>query len=135
LAELLQQLCEAAIGRAQLPIKLSIEGDRSYPPDVQVALYRITQEALNNVIKYAHATEVRLELLQTDSFVEIAVRDDGIGFDKTKVPANHFGLKIMQERAEAIGAEIQIVSTPGAGSHVTVTWCDNPNCMEDEEDE
>jgi nitrate/nitrite-specific signal transduction histidine kinase len=135
LAELLKQLCEAAVGRSQLPIKLSIEGDREYPPDVQVALYRITQEALNNVIKYAHAKEVRLELLQTDSFVEIAVRDDGIGFDRTSVPANHFGLKIMQERAEAIGAELQIVSTPGAGSHITVTWCDNPDCLEDEEDE
>lgn len=135
LAELLKQLCEAAVGRAQLPIKLSIEGERSYPPDVQVALYRITQEALNNIIKYAHATEVRLELLQTDTFVEIAVRDDGIGFDRENVAANHFGLKIMQERAAAIGAQLQIISTPGSGSHVTVTWCDNPDCLEDDDDE
>ncbi len=135
LAELLRQLCEAAVGRIQLPIQLSIEGERSYPPDVQVALYRITQEALNNVIKYAHAEEVRLELLQTDSFVEIAIRDNGIGFDRETVAANHFGLKIMQERAEAIGAALLIVSTPGGGTHVTVTWCDNPQCLEDEDDE
>lgn len=133
LAELLQQLCEAAVGRVQLPVKLSIEGERNYPPDVQVALYRITQEALNNVMKYAHASEVRLELLQTEKFVEIAVRDNGTGFDPQHIPANHFGLKIMQERAQAIGAQLQIVSSPGAGTHITVTWCDDPDCLEEED--
>lgn len=135
LADLLQQLTDAALGRAQLPVKLSVEGERTYPPDVQVALYRITQEALNNVIKYAHASEVKLELLQTDAFVEIAIRDNGSGFDKENVPNNHFGLKIMQERAASIGAKLQIVSTPGAGTHITVTWCDDPDCLEDEDDD
>lgn len=134
LAELLKQLSEAAVGRVQLPLTLSVEGEREYPPDVQVALYRITQEALNNIIKYARATEVRLELLQTPQFVEIAVRDNGIGFDRDQVAANHFGLKIMQERAESIGAELQIVSKPGAGTHITVTWCEAPDCLEDEND-
>ncbi len=61
--DLLKQLCEALTGRARLPIRLTVEGDRPLPPDVQVALYRIAQESLNNVFKYPRATQVDVHLI------------------------------------------------------------------------
>jgi signal transduction histidine kinase len=132
LSDLLKQLTESAIGRSRLPVRLSVEGSREVPADIKIAFYRIIQEALNNVVKYANAKDVKLELLQTASFIEVSVRDNGVGFDAEKVTANHFGLRIMRERADSIGAELRIVSEIGQGTHVTVTWND-PDIEEEEE--
>ncbi|MGE5776970.1 MAG: two-component regulator propeller domain-containing protein, partial [Chloroflexota bacterium] len=62
LPDLLRQLCESLIGRARLPIQLRVEGTRKLPSDLQICLYRITQEALNNVIKHAKATQALVTL-------------------------------------------------------------------------
>ena len=131
LSDLLKQLTESAVGRSRLPVRLSVEGTRELPADVKIAFYRIVQEALNNVVKYSNAKEVKLELLQTTSFIEVSVRDNGVGFEVDQVTANHFGLRIMRERADSIGAELRIVSEIGQGTHVTVTW--NDPDMEEEE--
>jgi signal transduction histidine kinase len=127
LSDLIRQLCEAFIGRSRLPIKLSIEGDCKLPPEVQVACYRIAQESLNNVFKYARATQVDVNLFITYSCVRFVVCDNGIGFDMSSMKPTSLGLRIMRERAEAIGAEFQISSTPGAGTCVELTWNENPN--------
>jgi PAS domain S-box-containing protein len=127
LSDLIRQLCEAFIGRSRLPIKLSIEGDCKLPPEVQVACYRIAQESLNNVFKYARATQVDVNLFITSSCVRFVVCDNGIGFDMSSMKPTSLGLRIMRERAEAIGAEFQISSTPGAGTCVELTWNENPN--------
>ncbi len=121
LPDLIRQLCESLIGRARLPIEVNIAGNCKLPPDVQVALYRITQEALNNVVKHSKATHaiVTLRLQET---VRLSVSDDGCGFDVQTVPPDHLGLKIMRERAEAIGARMSVVSEPGEGTQVTISW-------------
>ena len=131
LPDLLKQLCDAANGRALVPIKFHYEGEREIPEPQKIALYRITQEAINNILKYAQASQVRVELIQAQNFVEIAIRDNGIGFDQNEVEPYRMGLRIMQERAAAIDAELRIVSKPGEGTNVTITWYES----KDEEEE
>ncbi len=121
---LLRQLTEAMTGRARIPVHVTVDGnapDRRLPSDVQVGLYRIAQEALNNVAKHANATQALVTLRQDDS-VRLTVADDGAGFDPNAVGADHLGLRIMRERAEAIGARFSLYSEPGEGTHVSVVW-------------
>lgn len=122
LSDLIRQLCEAFIGRSRLPIKLSIEGDCTLPPEVQIAIYRIAQESLNNVFKYARATEVDVSLYTSETVVRFETCDNGIGFDMSTSKPTSLGMRIMRERAEVIGAELQITSQPGSGTCVEVTW-------------
>jgi len=127
LSDLIKQLCEAFIGRSRLPIKLNIAGDCKLPPEVQVAYYRIAQETLNNVFKYARASRVDVDLVISPSCVRLEVSDNGIGFDTSTIKPTSLGMHIMHERSEAIGADFSISSTPGAGTCVEVTWNENPN--------
>ncbi len=87
-------------------------------PSGELTTYRLVQEALTNIAKYAKATEVWVELSQHDGVVTVAVRDNGCGFD-TSVPrqAAH-GLLGMRYRVEAEGGEVTLVSQPGAGTSV-----------------
>lgn len=121
LPDLLQQLCESLIGRARLPIQFTAEGQAKIPPDVKIALYRITQEALNNIVKHAKATRVIVSLQMGES-VRLMISDDGSGFDLGTISADHLGLKIMCERAESIGARCTIHSQPGEGTQISVSW-------------
>ena len=124
LPDLSRQLCEALAGRTRLPIEISIEGGRKLPPDVQVALYRILQEALNNVVKHSKATQAFVALRLRDT-VRLSIVDDGCGFELAQVPPEHLGLTIMRERADAIGAQLRITSQPGEGTQVSVTWLES----------
>jgi signal transduction histidine kinase len=120
---LLKQLGESFIGRARLPVQLNVEGKRVLPPDVQMTFYRITQEALNNIVKHARATQV-IVTLRLDGVVRLSIADNGVGFDPAGVPPDHLGTKIMRERAEAIGAKYSLYSEPGEGTQISVTWED-----------
>ncbi len=120
--DLLRQLTEALVGRARLPIEMQVSGTRKLPPDVQVALYRITQEALNNLVKYAHASRVTIDLQMGAGGVHLRIQDDGVGFDPTHPRPRSLGQSIMHERAESIGAELDVRSAPGEGTCVTVIW-------------
>ncbi len=137
LDDLLRQLGEAASGREGIPVAVQVEGRVSpLPPDVHIALYRITQEALNNVVKHARArrAEVRLRyggdtptltpppLAGEGPRVLLSISDDGRGFDPARVPHDRLGLGNMQERAQAIGAALTIESQPGHGTQITVLW-------------
>jgi signal transduction histidine kinase len=135
LSDLLHQLAEAATGRGGLPVKVTVEGECALSPDVHIALYRIAQEALNNAIKHARAGQVTVHLrctpspsVETDggqrAKVKLVVSDDGRGFNPDEVSPDHLGLVIMRERAEAIGATLEIESGPGHGSgtQIKVTW-------------
>lgn len=127
LSDLIKQLCEAFIGRSRLPIQLHIEGDYELPPEVQIAFYRIAQESLNNVFKYARATQVNVNLNISPSSVHFETCDNGVGFVMTASKPTSLGMRIMRERAEAIGAEFQIISTLGSGTRVEATWNKDPN--------
>lgn len=127
LPDLLRQLTEAARGRSRLQIELEVEGAppaEGLPAEVQIALYRIAQEALNNIVKHAEASCVEVNLAFGATGVMLAVSDDGKGFDMSRGDGagrgDSFGLAIMGERATRIGAELQLESAPGAGTRVTV---------------
>ncbi len=122
--DLLRQLTDAVIGRARLPVELRITGQRSLPPEVQVALYRIAQETLNNIVKYAKATRVCIDLQMSQAGLLLSMQDDGVGFDTAGVRPTSLGMRIMRERAEGIGADLSILSTPGKGTLVEVAWND-----------
>lgn len=118
---LLRQLSDALTGRARIQIQLSVEGDRKLPPDVQVVLYRIAQEALNNVVKHARATQAFVSLRLGDQ-VRLSVTDNGSGFDPALVTADHLGLRIMRERADSIKASLNVYSEPEEGTQISIIW-------------
>jgi signal transduction histidine kinase len=86
---------------------------------VEEALYGITQEALNNVIKHSNASNVTVHLIQSGQSLILKIMDDGIGFD-TKQISGGMGLNTMRERAESLDAQLEITSTPGEGTQITV---------------
>jgi PAS domain S-box-containing protein len=143
LADLLRQLAYAFTGRTNIPASVTTAGEHALPADLQVVLYRICQEALNNIVKHARAGRVEIDLqyepgpAPAPSFlargaspeeivvgsVEMRIRDDGRGFDPDR-PAlsGHYGLDMMRERAEGVGAQLTFTSEPGRGTEVTVRW-------------
>jgi signal transduction histidine kinase len=126
LPDLLTQLSQAVIGRARIPVDVELDESASGPADVNVALYRIAQEALNNVVKHAGASHARITLTSSDGDGDevlcLVVADDGCGFDPHDTRSGRLGLGIMTERAESIGAHLDIDSARGQGTRVTVVW-------------
>lgn len=122
LGDLLRQLAESITGRARVPVTLEVEGKCVLPPEVKVALYRIAQEALNNMAKHAGASQATVSVHGEPQRVKLRISDDGRGFDPSYVPPDHLGLGIMRERAEAVGATLRIESQPGQGTQVEVVW-------------
>ncbi len=91
------------------------------PPIVEVEVFRIVQEALTNVRKHARARHVRVELHVQAHGVDLLVEDDGQGFSLESVSGqDHFGLRIMRERAERLGGTFHITSAPGKGTQIRV---------------
>jgi PAS domain S-box-containing protein len=124
LVDLLRQLTEAAAGRGGFPVSYKVDGKCTVPPDVQVALYRVAQEALNNVLKHSGASDAAVHLAcQADSAL-LSISDNGAGFNPETVSPKHLGLRIMQERAAGVGATVKVISTEGHGTQVTVAWPD-----------
>lgn len=122
LPDLLKQLSEAVMGRKRLPIDLDVVGDCEIPCDVKVEIYRIAQESLNNVVKYARATRVEIKVRLEAGHVQMEIRDDGVGFDPACIKPTNLGLRIMRERAEAIHAQLQVHSQPGLGTSLSLEW-------------
>jgi nitrate/nitrite-specific signal transduction histidine kinase len=122
LGDLLRQLAESITGRARVPVALEVEGRCALPPEVKVALYRIAQEALNNMAKHARASQAWMSLHCRPEGVALCVSDDGCGFDPDCIPPNHLGLGIMHERARAVGARLEVESQAGEGTQVRVAW-------------
>ena len=98
------------------------DDERPLPPEVQVALYRIAQEALNNVVKHAAANRAEVQFRRRGATVNLEITDDGRGFDYSTTPPGHLGLRIMRERAGAISAQLHVESHIGSGTRIAVRW-------------
>jgi PAS domain S-box-containing protein len=99
-----------------------LSGDR-LTSEVETTLYRIAQEALNNIAKHARAENVDVILERRSDYVSLIIEDDGVGFDQVNAkapPHQGFGLLGMQERAALVGATVQIESAAGEGTTIIV---------------
>ena len=93
-------------------------GSKNARPEAAVALFRIAQEALNNVLKHAKAKSVRVAVSATDEELVLDVHDDGQGFDPRAVRRGRWGMTTMRERAEAAGGQLHVDSAPGQGTRI-----------------
>jgi nitrate/nitrite-specific signal transduction histidine kinase len=120
LTVLLRHLGHAVAARADAEVTLDVAsvGLLDLPVDTKIALYRIAQEALNNVVKHADAGRVWITLRPTPAGTLLEIRDDGCGFDPEAAAPDHFGLQTMCERAAALGGHLVIESAVGAGTVV-----------------
>jgi signal transduction histidine kinase len=119
LHELLDGLVTALESRKALQVKVTLD-PVEFDSGTRLAFYRVAQEALGNIAKHTQATEVEVSLSSGEN-IELWIRDNGGGFDMSAVPAGHLGLIIMRERAEAVGANLEINATPGIGTDVRLT--------------
>lgn len=121
-SELMKHLIDAAKGRKVIEAELVIEGEEiTLPPDVHVALYRMAQESVNNILKHSGAPHFDIHLHYTDGQVRLRVQDDGKGFDPAQTTSG-MGLTNLRERANEIGAQLNIASAPEQGTQVQVAW-------------
>jgi signal transduction histidine kinase len=120
--ELLHQLVDGFSGRSKTDIDLKIEGENPLPFNVRFVFFRIAQEALNNIIKHARATQVTLNYHSLQNLAKMIITDDGKGFDPEELLTGHHGLDIMNERANSINADINISSKVGEGTTIYLNW-------------
>ena len=119
LADLLRQLCGIFAANSVVELTLDLADGVVLPPQTQTVFYRVAQEALNNVARHAQAAQVDVSLLRPDTGgLELIIKDDGRGFDPASIPADHFGVRIMHERAAAVGASLVVNTLPGHGTTV-----------------
>jgi signal transduction histidine kinase len=108
----------AQASKATLPVLIEADGIRRYPRDAEAAVYFCTLEALQNVAKYGHASQVTITLSCREHHLTFTVTDDGTGFD-TMTVRHGTGLQGMADRLAALGGNLQIRSKPGLGTTVT----------------
>ena len=124
LGELLQQLTKAISGQTSLQVTTTVEGDYPLSNEVKMVFYRITQEALNNIIHHAQATQASVSLHHESQKLVLRIRDNGCGFDCNNIPSGHLGIVIMKERAESIGAAFHLESSLGRGTEIILSCND-----------
>ncbi len=123
LSDLIHQLREAFVGRTGIPVEVEISGeDCAFPTDVKVTIYRVIQEALNNIAKHARAETCRISLTCREAGFTLKVVDDGQGFDPGNAAPDSLGLGIMRDRAQGIGARLAIESELERGTQVIMEW-------------
>lgn len=121
----LEEYAEKFGRRAGIDIRVSERGmHKRLPPQIEIALFRIAQEALTNCAKHASAASAAIELAQDGERVLFTVADSGVGFDASRLGANGdkpgLGLLSMRERAEAIGGQLRVESAPRQGTRIVV---------------
>lgn len=117
----------ASLARSMPHMDLELDlSDTRLPEHIELALYRIAQEGLQNIVKHANATMARVRFAVDDDIARLEIVDDGVGFDTFENPLGGdemggYGVLSMSERAELVGGQLNIRSRPGAGTAVTAT--------------
>ena len=122
LGDLIQQLADIIAMRTGLNFSVTIQNQDPLPLEVQAILYRVVQESLNNIARHASASHVEIFFDNDLGHVELAIQDDGRGFDPIRIAPGHLGLSIMRDRLQSIGARLEITSQPKAGTLIKVLW-------------
>jgi signal transduction histidine kinase len=116
LGDLIRQVAGIIATRSGLNISVQIEEQESVPPDVHFAIYRIVQEALNNVVLHASASQVEIYYRSQSGQVELTIQDNGFGFDPEAIEPDRLGLSIIKDRVKDIGGTIETISPDGEGT-------------------
>lgn len=104
-------LAQSVAARANLKLDLDVENHwENIPSEVEQCIYRVAQEALTNIVRHANAKSLRVALLRENASLTLTISDDGRGFDPATVNGTHFGLRGLSERAEMVGAALQVES-------------------------
>lgn len=119
LAAALEKQAAALRTRHQMAVITDFCPEPDVSLEIKEALYRVTQEALHNVVKHARASRVDLHLQMENGTLTLGIRDNGRGFDPTASFPGHLGLTSMQERVERLGGHFSLASKPGQGVVVT----------------
>lgn len=116
----ISEMAESASARCGFSLKLNLPVKMpAVRPEVEQCLFRVVQEAVENICHHANAKKVKISLAFSEKICRLSILDDGIGFDTTQPgKPNHYGLMGMRERAQAIGAQLEISSQPGMGSSI-----------------
>jgi PAS domain S-box-containing protein len=117
---ILRHLCVAFTGDTGMVVDFEGGHQIQVERSVQLAFYRIAQEALHNICKHANASKVSVRLTQQNACVELVIEDNGVGFGVHSTPNGHFGLRNMQQRAEEVDATLEIVSQISQGTKIRV---------------
>jgi two-component system NarL family sensor kinase len=121
LGDAVSELAEEWAARGDLKLNLSVTGGNfPLPVRVEVGAYRIVQEALTNIVRHAKAQNLTLELAISPEQIQLAIEDDGRGFDPAEVPDGHYGIVGMNERIRLLGGEMTLCSVPGEGTRLDV---------------
>ena len=120
LAASLDILTREFAAQSELRVETEIE-EVALDPSTQLTVYRLVQESLTNIAKYARAREVKVTVRDRAQQVEVEVRDDGAGFDPQRVRRSAHGLAGMRHRVEAAGGRLQIESSPKTGTRIAAT--------------
>ena len=126
LGDLLRLLGRGLSGRTNLQVAVTVTEKFILPAEIQIAFYRVCQEALNNVVRHAKASQVEISLKQEGAVIELRIRDNGQGFNTKQTFSGHYGLSMMRERAEAAGLLLSVTSQPGQGTELTIRWNNFP---------
>jgi signal transduction histidine kinase len=115
-------LAMASTPGGQVDVTVEPGSDRRFRPvGAELETYRIAEEAVRNAVRHAAATRIAVSLARTPGGLRLEVVDDGVGFERTAVHPRRLGIVGMRERAEAIGANLEIVSAPARGTHVRLS--------------
>ena len=115
----LKELCEA-MTQKQFTIQFeAFNLSENIPFKTQMALYRIAQESISNITKFAQATNVIVQISQNNNVLNLTIEDDGIGFDKSEIVYG-LGLKNIQNRVQLINGTVEIASNKGEGTTINV---------------
>ena len=122
LEELIGHQVNAFVARTRLQAEYRKNVSGSLSPEVKEVFYRVTQEVFNNISKHAQASAVSLELEITPVNANLTIADNGIGFEQENISSDHLGLRIMQERAESIDAQLNVKSKFNHGTTIKLIW-------------
>ncbi len=121
------------LGQGDAEAELEVDGDLTgLDPDVQLVIYRVSQEALGNAVRHSGAAKIRVSLKRRDGEVVLTVKDDGTGFTFAEATSG-LGLGGMRERAILVSGDLQIESRPGRGTEIRLTVPDRAVNTTDQE--
>ncbi len=122
LGDLIHQLANIFATRTGLIFSVTLHNQDPLPPHVQVVLYRVVQECINNITRHASASRVEINFNSHAGQVELTIQDNGRGFDPSNIAPGHLGLSIMQDRVQSIGATLETTSAKMEGTLIRVVW-------------